>query len=316
VNEYKPEVHLMAEELIYVDRYICYENVSLECEAEYKALTHWNRPYMNNAYTILRFTAGHWNALVEGSSYMLAPGEFCLLKRLEACLVTPLDYPCAMQRISYSPYYFRVIDQEMLLCKIFEERSFGIGNRVTATAYDESRLRAQLAGIAAETDIGARRLALVIVLAGLLLELYQNAPLPCTDTRPAEIRGMINYLNDHYADDIDLDKLTKRLYLSRSQLAKVVKSATGFTTWDYILHKRIHQAAQLLHSGIPSRDVARMVGFRDYSAFYKAFTKINISTPNIEQPSETSDPMLTQFYIQEDARKWMMEVFGRRDKSE
>lgn len=302
----------MADQLLYVDRYICFEMVQLQNEADYHASTHWNLPYMNNANTIFCFLSGSWSAVVEGAPYSFEPWDLCLTKCLESCIIQPLSYPCSMWRISFSPYYFRVIDPNAALCQCFTGRSLGVGNRVTPAQYQQERFATILSRVPQCATMADKQLSLTVALADLLYDLNLHFDHAAPDTRPADVRAILDYINAHYCDDIALTTLTQVLYISRSQLAKVMKRATGFTTWDYILNKRIFRAIQLLHDGMSNRDVAKATGFRDYSTFYKAFFKITSNTPNSEHPSAEWDPHLENFYEQERAVEWIREMHTKR----
>lgn len=302
----------MKDTMLYLDRFICFEEIVLDSAEDYAQCNNWNAPYMNNANTIFVCTEGQWTVLIEGASYTMRLHDLCISKCMEACLMQPERYPSGMWRISFSPYYFRVIDPQLRLCRPFHAREMGVGNLIAREQYDETQFFRHMLRVTEERDGMDKRLALVVSLAGFLYELGQSYNYHQPDTRPEEIRTILDYIDAHYCEDIELETLSKNLYLSRSQLAKVMKRATGFTTWDYVLNKRIYRALQMLHNGMGNREVAKAVGFRDYSTFYKAFLKISNTTPNNEHPTEQIDPLLQHFYNQEEASDWMQAVFAKR----
>ncbi len=295
--------------LIYVDRYICLEDVALETAEDFIRCEHWSRPYMNNANTIIIFTGGRWTAHIEGATYSFAPGELCLVRRLESLLLAPKEYPCSFQRLSFSAHYFRVIDPEELLCSPFEGRPFGVGNKITSVEYDSSRLLGNLRAIAAQPEAPLRRLSLVVSLAELLHDLMRR-PAEAVDTRPEEARMIIDYLNEHYFEDLDIDLLARRVFTSRTKLSRLMKEYTGYTIWDYILNKRIFRAIQLLHAGLSNQEAAQQVGFKNYSTFYKAFLRITGATPTVEHPTSQDNPLLPNYYNVDLAKQWMAERYG------
>ncbi len=91
---------------------------------------------------------------------------------------------------------------------------------------------------------------------------------------PDTISGIIAYLNRHLTDTITLDQLSDEFYISKHHLNKVFRKATGTTVGDYLLHKRIIYAQQLLINGHTAGQAAAASGFGDYSAFYRAYTRI------------------------------------------
>ena len=301
---------MLSNEIIYVDRYICLEEVQVDEPEDFAQCTSWNRPYMNNANTIIIFQRGSWSAKVEGSSYVFAPGELCLLKRLESLSMTPVEFPSAIQRLSFSPHYFRVIDPEEMLCRTFDAHDFGVGNKVTSVQYDSSRLQNNLREIMSLQDASPRRLSLVVSLAELLHDLMKNCPQEAADTRPEEVRQIISYLNAHYHEDIDVDQLARKVFVSRTKLARLVKDCTGYTIWDYILNKRILRSVQLLHNGASNQEAALAVGFKNYSTYYKAFLRILGTTPTVERPTASDNPLLPNYYDVPAAKQWIADVYG------
>lgn len=93
---------------------------------------------------------------------------------------------------------------------------------------------------------------------------------PATDT----IFRIIWYLNQHLGDEITLDEISERFFISKHHLNKVFKKATGTTVFDYLLHKRVIAAQQLLINGSSAQDAALASGFKDYSSFYRSYTRI------------------------------------------
>lgn len=300
------------DEMQYVDRFISLEQIELESEADYNQCNFWKSPLMLNANTLFYITGGQWQAMVEGAEYTLSPQELCIIKPMEACMIQPLQYPCSMWRCSFSLFYFRVFDPELILCRPFIECPFGVGNLVKPSQYKHEVFQTYLERVIAQQTPWEKRLGLVVMLATLLYDLKESFDFHVPDTRPQEIRNILNYINEQYCEDIEMATLTRSLYLSRSQLAKIIKKYTGFTTWDYVLNKRVLRAQQLIHGGMSNRDVAQAVGFRDYSTFNKAFLRIIHATPGDEMLGN-QDPTLKHFYDINAAKGWANYVSEKRN---
>ena len=84
---------------------------------------------------------------------------------------------------------------------------------------------------------------------------------------------IINYINRHISDDLSLDIICERYYISKSHLCHIFKKATAMTVGEYITAKRLVMAKQLILSGISPTRAYSECGFRDYSVFYRAFKK-------------------------------------------
>ncbi len=83
---------------------------------------------------------------------------------------------------------------------------------------------------------------------------------------------IINYINRHISDNLSLDVICERYYISKSHLCHIFKKATAMTVCEYITAKRLVAAKQLILSGISPQGYIR-VRLRDYSVFYRAFKR-------------------------------------------
>ena len=88
------------------------------------------------------------------------------------------------------------------------------------------------------------------------------------------VSQIITYLNDHIADSIRLDDLSATFYVSKHHLNKMFRRATGTTVGNYVIHKRVVMAQNLMSQGHTANGAAAAVGFRDYSSFFRAYKKV------------------------------------------
>lgn len=95
--------------------------------------------------------------------------------------------------------------------------------------------------------------------------------------KPAEkteqIQAVIEYVNRNLTADISVDSLCEKFFISRGQLYRNFRSATGSSVWDYIVSKRLHMARAYIADGGRATEAAAACGFGDYSSFYRAYTK-------------------------------------------
>ena len=91
---------------------------------------------------------------------------------------------------------------------------------------------------------------------------------------------MTAYLNDYYREDITLDDLAEKFYISRSYLTRIFKETTGITVVQYLTVVRIRQAARLLReTDSPITEIADLCGFGNVTYFEKVFNRIRGMTP-------------------------------------
>lgn len=92
---------------------------------------------------------------------------------------------------------------------------------------------------------------------------------------------VVEYINEHLADEIYLDVLAAKLKMSSGYLSSYFKSKTGINIVDYINETRIAKAASLLDDDrLKIRDAAEAVGYRNITSFNRMFKKYMGLTPS------------------------------------
>lgn len=89
-----------------------------------------------------------------------------------------------------------------------------------------------------------------------------------------KVIDVIAYIQEHLAEDISVDVLAGRCYISKYYLMRQFKEATGYSIHQYINEKRIQAARRMILSGMPASRACYECGFRDYSTFARRFKMI------------------------------------------
>lgn len=83
-----------------------------------------------------------------------------------------------------------------------------------------------------------------------------------------------NFLENHYTQDISLDDLAAKVYISKYYLVHEFKREFGFTPMDYLLHVRLDTAKSLLLTADYSvKKISELSGFSSQSYFNQIFKK-------------------------------------------
>ena len=96
------------------------------------------------------------------------------------------------------------------------------------------------------------------------------------NSRDADFLSTIRRLVTERMDypNLSIRDFCQAVYLSRSQVYRRLKAATGLSATDYILSMRLERARHLLRSdGLTVSQVAYEVGFRDPAYFSRVFKK-------------------------------------------
>lgn len=137
-----------------------------------------------------------------------------------------------------------------------------------------------------------RNRALISNLEALILQMYHmhssatnHHYMKTTATLTSnKIDDIILYLNAHIKETITLEDISERFHISKHHLNKIFKNATGTTVIKYVLFKKITIAQQLIQNNTPITQASLVVGFSDYSNFYRNYLNIIGHAPLLDLP--------------------------------
>lgn len=91
------------------------------------------------------------------------------------------------------------------------------------------------------------------------------------------------FIDNHYAENIDLTNIAHEAYFSKFHFVRLFKSIYGRTPHLYLTTVRINKAKELLRKNMPVLDVCLLVGFDSPTSFTAVFKKNTGSTPSAFQ---------------------------------
>ena len=94
-----------------------------------------------------------------------------------------------------------------------------------------------------------------------------------------KIQEVLTYIGGHLAEDLSVESLAAKAYMSKFYLMRKFKADTGYGLHQYIRSKRLLMARDLLKTDAPITQIASGVGFMDYSTFSRAFKSMFGCTP-------------------------------------
>lgn len=90
-----------------------------------------------------------------------------------------------------------------------------------------------------------------------------------------------NYVQDHYQNDLSLNDLAQKLYLSNTYLSKYIKKHFGVSFLEYVNNVRLfHAVDELVYSDKKITRIALDNGFPTTAAFNRAFKEMYQMTPS------------------------------------
>lgn len=86
------------------------------------------------------------------------------------------------------------------------------------------------------------------------------------------VREMVCWIDQHYNEDITLEKLSDKFHLCGSYISKLFKASLGTNYFSYLTHIRLNKARQLLMTTDHSiSEIAELTGYKDYRTFTRAY---------------------------------------------
>jgi AraC-like DNA-binding protein len=93
-------------------------------------------------------------------------------------------------------------------------------------------------------------------------------------TNNKKINDIMKYINDNLYEDISIDLLSAKFFISKFYLMRTFTNEVGCSIHQYIIQQRINQVKKMLSAGITIEEACFKTGFNDYSTFSKAFKKL------------------------------------------
>lgn len=101
-----------------------------------------------------------------------------------------------------------------------------------------------------------------------------------SDTKNANLKEIIKYINENYSSDISVQSISKDFFLNPNYLSQLFKRELNITFTEFLTKVRLNHAKDLLgNSNLSIGEIAESIGYRDYFYFIKLFKKNTSQTP-------------------------------------
>lgn len=107
-------------------------------------------------------------------------------------------------------------------------------------------------------------------------------PTPLTRSS-SRIRDIAEYLDEHLTEDLDVETIAQRFFISRYHLMRLFRQETGVTLHRYITQKRLLLAREMMEGGMRATEACYRCGFKSYSSFTRA-SAANLGTTPTGRP--------------------------------
>lgn len=237
-------------------------------------------------HKIVLLLSGSGGYVVEGRRYLLKPGDVVMVG--SRCVHRPeFEGGSPYERIIVyiSPDFLRRHSTED--CDLEEYFSGKAGHVLRM----DERGQQQLLSMARELEweLASASYGRVIVSNGMLLRLLvaigrgfqqpsASRPEPSLP-KDGKILDILRYIDNHLTEEISIDGLAERFYISKFHMMRRFREETGSSVHTYLSDRRLLLARDLIRNGTPATDACFQCGFRSYSSFSRAYSKLFGTTP-------------------------------------
>ena len=230
--------------------------------------------------------SGSGSYIVEGRRYTLKSGDIVLVG--SRCVHKPeFEEGISYERIILyiSPALLAANSTERFSLESVFSGARGHVLRPSEEARRRFRsLAEELEGEMAD-DSGEGEILSRCTLLRLLIEIDREArrteaemPKP-TAPQDEKILAILRYMESHLDEDISIDDLAARFYISKYHMMRKFREETGTSIHNYLSDKRLLSARDMIREGVSATDACFRCGFRSYSAFSRAYGKFFGETP-------------------------------------
>jgi AraC-like DNA-binding protein len=243
--------------------------------------------HYHDFHKIIVFLSGSADYAIEGKRYTLLPGDIVLVGR--GCIHRPepaQGKPYERIILYISPAFLRecsTLECDLETCFLLAERQFRFVLRPSGRYDHRVAVLTHL-----EQALNADGFGEEILRRSLFMQFMVEVNRACTgsglqyvDTAVCDekIVSILQYINQHMTEDISIDALAARFYVSKYHMMRKFKKETGYTIHSYLSEKRLMLAKELISGGMPVLETCEKCGYQDYSAFSRAYRKLFGVTP-------------------------------------
>lgn len=235
------------------------------------------QPHYHDFHKVIVFLSGKAAYHIEGKSYYLKPWDILLVDKYA------IHRPEIDSSVPYERFILWIRDDipEKELTQCFQKAADRSFNLVRLNSLFQEKLKDILFELEDATHSEAfgneiLKKALfhqfMIYLNRMFLE-KQYILDQKSYTYDSQIENLLKYINRHLDEDLSIENLAQKYFLSKYYMMRKFKEETGYTIHNYIISKRLLLARSLISQGTPVTKAATQSGFGDYTAFIRAYKK-------------------------------------------
>lgn len=232
-------------------------------------------------FEVYFFLGGEVEFQIENATYSLMRGDVLLVSPMELHRPIPKNRESVYERVVLwvDRQYLRLLvqDQQLDLAQCFDPHRAQHTNLLRLSKESLGVLTVLLDIMMREAGSGQygsdvmRRCTLIQVLTLVNRLTQRQGNMCCGLASDGLVDRIYAHINRHICDDLSLEALSKAFYVDIGTLSRRFKKQLGTTIPEYVRHKRLTMARNLLLEGERPTEAAIKCGYADYSSFFRAF---------------------------------------------
>lgn len=234
------------------------------------------------------FLSGNVTYMIEGKSYDLQPYDIVLVKHNDIHRLT-VDNSTVYDRIIVyiSPNFMKAYQTSSYdLNSCFQKAAEEQSNVLRIPSFEKNALFRSISQLEKSfSDTGyANELYRQVLFLEFMIHLNratQKNSLEFLDTADynEKIVDIIRYISEHLSEELSIDHLAQKFYISKYHMMRQFKQETGYTIGNYISSKRLLLAKELILNHTPVMQACFDCGYKDYSTFSRAYRQLFHESP-------------------------------------
>lgn len=252
--------------------------------------------HYHDFHKILLFLSGEVDYFIEGTSYRLEPRDIVLVNAGEVHRPVIRSDALYERVILYvSPEFLTSLssfqkasgaetDCSMEACFIkAKAEQLHVLRTSSPSAHKLFQTCRKLESSLSDTEYGARLYSHALFLE-LLVQLNRSYLTDSfgyieTSSSNRKILEVLHYINDNLDEDLSIDALSKRFFISRRYLMQLFQQETGYGIGKYVNAKRLFLARDKIQHGASLTEACFSSGFKHYSTFTRSYYRMFHATP-------------------------------------
>jgi AraC-like DNA-binding protein len=248
--------------------------------------TSWTMPnyHFHDEFEIVFSLSDTTKIFIEDTMYEVKKNDLFIINSMELHrTIPPHDSVYDRYVIMFNPKYVESFSTESTnLLKCFTDKKSASSNRIHLSPDQAHAMTSIFKKIehysktsAYGSDIYTKINFIEILL--LINTLYSSSDTQNNHSSSGnykKVEAILEYINEHLNEDLSLENLSNKFYLSKYYISHLFKDNTGFSVNEYIISRRILKSRELLKQNIPVLEVSEMVGFNNQCHFIRTFKKL------------------------------------------